>query len=211
MTPTTDRRLLRGARSRQAIARHAADLASVDGLTAVSIGRVATDLGISKSGVQTLFGTKEALQVAAAQAARAAFLDAVVTPTAAAPRGAARLRALTERWIDYARAPLFPGGCFWAANLPEFDSRPGAVRDTLVGHRREWLALLAGEVRAAVAAGEVAAQEPELATFQIDAVLTAANTALRLGDASGADKARRVVDGLLAPAEPPFGQGRGRA
>lgn len=211
MTPTTDRRLLRGARSRQAIARHAADLASVDGLTAVSIRRVATDLGISKSGVQTLFGTKEALQVAAAQAARAAFLDAVVTPTAAAPRGAARLRALTERWIDYARAPLFPGGCFWAANLPEFDSRPGAVRDTLVGHRREWLALLAGEVRAAVAAGEVAAQEPELATFQIDAVLTAANTALRLGDASGADKARRVVDGLLAPAEPPFGQGRGRA
>ena len=195
---TTDRRLLRGARARRTIARHAADVASVEGLTGLSIGRLATDLGLSKSGVATLFGSKERLQLAAADAAREAFIGAVVRPASAAPPGAARLRALTGHWISYAEAPLFPGGCFWAANLPEFDSRPGPVRDALLAHRGEWLALLAGELRRAAERGEAAVPDAELAAFQIDAVLTAANTALRLGDGTALDKARRTVEGLLA-------------
>ncbi|WP_017596625.1 TetR/AcrR family transcriptional regulator [Nocardiopsis potens] len=196
----TDRRLLRGARARRTIARHAADVASLDGLTGLSIGRLAADLGLSKSGVATLFGSKERLQLAAADAAREAFIGAVARPAAEAPPGAARLRALTERWISYAEAPLFPGGCFWAANLPEFDSRPGPVRDALLDHRREWLALLTRELRRAAEDGAAAFRDADLAAFQIDAVLTAANTALRLGDATAPDKARRTVEDLLAPA-----------
>lgn len=196
---TSDRRLLRGARARQTIARHAADVASLEGLNGLSIGRLATDLGLSKSGVQTLFGTKEALQVAAAESARDAFLTAVVRPASTAPHGAARLRALTERWITYAEAPLFPGGCFWAANLADFDSRPGKVRDALFGHHRDWLAALTGELREAARAGEIPELDADLAAFQIDAVLTAANIALRLGDRDAVGKARRVIDGFLAP------------
>ncbi|OXY85480.1 transcriptional regulator [Streptomyces diastatochromogenes] len=195
---TSDRRLLRGAQTRQTIARHAADVASLEGLSGLSIGRLATDLGLSKSGVQTLFGTKERLQVAAAESAREAFLDAVVRPASSAPRGAARLRALTEHWIAYAEAPLFPGGCFWAANLADFDSRPGKVRDTLSGHHRAWLDTLSGELREAVGAEEIAGLDAELAAFQIDAVLTAANIALRLGADDATAKARRVIDGFLA-------------
>ncbi|MCX4821317.1 TetR/AcrR family transcriptional regulator [Streptomyces sp. NBC_01142] len=197
---TTDRRLLRGAQTRQTIARYAADVASLEGLNGLSIGRLATDLGLSKSGVQTLFGTKERLQVAAVESARAAFLDAVVHPASSAPRGVARLRALTERWIAYVEAPLFPGGCFWTANLADFDSRPGKVRDALVGHHRDWLGAITGELQEAVHTGEIADLDVDLAAFQIDAVLTAANIALRLGDNDAADKARRVVDGFLTPA-----------
>jgi hypothetical protein len=70
----------------------------------------------SKSGVQTLFGTKENLQVAAAEFAREAFTDTVISPALGVPAGAPRLEMLVEHWIDYAEAPLFPGGCFWAAN-----------------------------------------------------------------------------------------------
>ncbi|WP_329120081.1 TetR/AcrR family transcriptional regulator [Streptomyces sp. NBC_01465] len=195
---TTDRRLLRGAQTRQTIARHAADVASAEGLAGLSIGRLATDLGLSKSGVQTLFGTKEKLQIAAAGAAREAFLEAVVRPAAAAPRGAAGLRALTERWIAYAETPLFPGGCFWVANLADFDSRPGEVRDVLFGHHRDWLAAIAGELREAVRTGEIAELDVDLAAFQIDAVLSAANIALRTGDSGATDRVRRVVEAFLA-------------
>jgi AcrR family transcriptional regulator len=186
----TDGRLLRGARARRTIARHAVDVASLEGLSGLSIGRLATDLGLSKSGIQTLFGTKENLQLAAVAAAAEEFADAVVRPAREAPPGAARLRALVDRWIVYAETPLFAGGCFWAANLPDFDSRPGAVRDALVRHHRAWLALLAGELQ------EIPGLDAELAAFQLDAVLTAANTALRLGDDEVVTRIRRVVGGL---------------
>ena len=194
-----DRRLLRGAQSRRTIARHAVDVASLDGLDGLSFGRLAADLGVSKGGIQTLFGTKENLQIAVAEAAREAFEEAVTRPARRQPPGAARLRVLADRWIAYAGEPLFPGGCFWAANLPVFDSQPGPVRDTLARQQRAWRALLAAELRHAAGTGEIAASDADLAAFQIDAVLTATNTALRLGDDSAVDTARRIINGFLAP------------
>src|ERR1019366_8957892 len=181
-----DRRLLRGAQSRRTIVRHAVDVASLEGLDGLSFGRLATDLGVSKGGIQTLFGTKENLQVAVAEAAREAFEEAVTRPARAQPPGAARLCVLVDRWIAYAEEPLFPGGCFWAANLPIFDSQPGPVRDTLARQQRAWRGL-------------IAAVDADLVAFQIDAVLTATNTALRLGDDSTVDTARRIINGFLAP------------
>jgi AcrR family transcriptional regulator len=194
-----DRRLLRGTRSRRAILRHAVDVASLEGLNGLSLGRLASDLALSKSGIQTLFGTKENLQTAAAEVAREVFVDAVVSPALAAPPGAGRLRALVEHWIEYAEAPLFPGGCFWAANLADFDSRPGRVRDTLVRHQQDWRGLIAAELRHAAKLGEIAELDAELAAFQIDAVLLAANTALRLGDKAAVHRVRRVAGQFLAP------------
>ncbi|OQR61684.1 transcriptional regulator [Streptomyces maremycinicus] len=199
---TTDRRLLKGARSRQTILRHAVDVASLEGLAGLSLGRLAGDLRISKSGVQTLFGTKENLQTATIAYARQLFNEAVVGPTHSRPRGAPRLRALIESWIEYAAAPLFPGGCFWAANLADFDSRPGRVSDDLFRCQRDWRGLLAGELRHASASGEIAALDADLTAFQLDAVLIAANTALRLGveeDERVLSKVRRVAEGFLTP------------
>jgi AcrR family transcriptional regulator len=154
---------------------------------------------VSKSGIQTLFKTKENLQLAAVASAAEQFTDAVVRPALTVPHGAARLRALMERWIVYVETPLFTGGCFWAANLPDFDSRPGKVRDALLCHQQDWVALIAGELRHAVDAGEIADLDVDLAAFQIDAVLKAANTALRLGDKEAMNHVRRVVEGFLTP------------
>jgi AcrR family transcriptional regulator len=194
-----DRRLLRGAQSRRTIVRHAVDVASLDGLDGLSFGRLAADLGVSKGGIQTLFSTKENLQIAVAEAAREAFEEAVTRPARAQPPGAARLRVLADRWIAYAEQPLFPGGCFWAANLPVFDSQPGPVRDTLARQQRAWRALLAAELRHAAGTGEIAASDADVVAFQIEAVLTATNTALRLGDDGAVDTARRILNGFLAP------------
>jgi AcrR family transcriptional regulator len=197
---SADRRLLRGARSRRAVTGRAVDIASLDGLDGLSFGRLADDLGISKAGIQTLFRTKERLQLATVEAAREAFVDAVVRPALDSRAGVARLRALVDGWIDYAVQPLFPGGCFWGANLPIFDSRPGPVRDALLRQQRAWVTTLATQFRRAIAAGEIADLDPERAAFQVSAVLHAVNLALRLGDDDSVTMARRVVDGLLDPA-----------
>ncbi|MFD0688017.1 TetR/AcrR family transcriptional regulator [Actinomadura fibrosa] len=181
------------------IARRAVDIASLEGLSGLSFGRLAAELDISKSNIQTLFRSKENLQLAAVEAAREAFLDAVVRPAKSAPRGADRLRALVEHWIVYAETPLFPGGCFRVANLVDFDSRPGRVRDELKRDQQDWVGLIAHHLRVAAGAGQIADLDADLAAFQIDAVLCAANTAMRLGDAGAVDKVHRVIDGFLRP------------
>ncbi|KHL18050.1 hypothetical protein CLV56_1147 [Mumia flava] len=199
-TPRTDGRRRRGDQTRRRITRHAVDLASLDGLDGLSIGRLASDLGLSKSGIQTLFTTKENLQLATIAAARDAFVDAVVRPGGAG-RGLSELSELVDRWIAYAEGPLFAGGCFWSANLPAFDSRPGPVRDALLTQRRAWLALLASHVRAA--RPRVTDADAGLAAFQIDAILTATNVAIQLGERDAAAHARRAIAAVVGPSVPP--------
>ncbi|MEV5572588.1 TetR/AcrR family transcriptional regulator [Spirillospora sp. NPDC052269] len=193
----TDGRLLRGARSRRAVTRHAVDVASAEGLNGLSLGRLATDLELSKSGIQTLFRTKENLHLATVDAARDLFLDAVVRPAQSTAPGTARLRALVENWIAYAEKPLFTGGCFWSANLPDFDSRPGPVRDALAHQRRDWLTLISTELRNAIDAGEIRDLDTDLTAFQIDAILNATNIALRLDDKNATTRARRAIEAFL--------------
>lgn len=196
---TTDRRLLRGARTRQIVLRQAVDVASLEGLEGISFGRLATDTGLSKAGIQTLFRTKENLQLASIAYAREMFIDAVTRPARAHPPGVARLRALLRQWIAYAETPLFEGGCFRAANLAQYDSRPGAVRDALLRDQQDWIGIIAAELRHAVQAGEIEELDVDLVAFQIDAVLCATNTALRLGEADAVNRARRIVEGFLKP------------
>lgn len=193
----TDQRLVKGARSRAAIARHAADVASVEGLAGVSLGRLATDLGISKSGIATLFKTKEALQLAAIQAGRDVFVEQIITPALRVPRGLPRVRALVERWLDYIAEPVFPGGCFRAAVLTEFDSRPGPVRDAVAADHADWMTFLAGEIGKAQESGELTGRDAAALAFEIDAIVGAANTARQLGDDDRVLTARRILADLL--------------
>ncbi|MFC9895248.1 TetR/AcrR family transcriptional regulator [Nocardia sp. NPDC127579] len=194
---TSDQRLAKGARSRASIARHAADVASVEGLNGVTIGRLATDLGISKSGIATLFGSKESLQLAAVKAGRDAFVTEIITPSLNEPRGLPRVRALIDRWFAHITEPFFPGGCFRTAALTEFDSKPGPVRDALVADHSAWLAFLAEEIRKAQAQGELPGVDPDMLVFELDAVVSAANTARQIGDDTKVTLARAITDRLL--------------
>lgn len=193
----TDQRLVKGARSRAAIARRAADVASVDGLAGVSLGRLATDLGISKSGIATLFKTKEALQLAAIRAGRDVFVEQIITPALRVPRGLPRVRMLVERWLGYITDPVFPGGCFRAAVLAEFDSRPGPVRDAVAADHEDWMAFLTGEIRKAQELGGLTGRNADALAFEIDAIVAATNTAHQLGDHERVSTARRILADLL--------------
>lgn len=190
-----DGRRLRGERSRRLVLDAAVDLASEDGLDGLSFGRLAARTPLSKAGIQVLFGSKEQLQLSAIAHAAELFTDAVVAPTRAVSPGADRLFGLVEQWLRYAEAPLFSGGCFWSATMAEQDSHPGPVRDALLAQHDAWLALLARELQAARARS---VEDARLAAFQLDAVLGAVNSALRLGQVSASEHARRTVRQLIA-------------
>jgi AcrR family transcriptional regulator len=195
----SDKRLLRGTRTREAVLRYAVDLASLEGLDNVSFGRLASDSGLSKSGVQALFRSKEVLQLATIHQARQMFIGAVIRPAQSSPPGVERFWALLAGWRSYAVTPLFAGGCFRVANLAQFDSRPGPIRDELIQDQRLWRDAIAGELRNAAVAGEIAELDVTLAALEVDALLCSANTALRLGDDDAVDNVFRIIEGMLRP------------
>src|SRR5690242_4413983 len=175
MTQTTDGRVLRGEATRRAILRRAADIASVEGLEGLSIGRLATELGVSKSGVFAHFGSKEELQLATVAAAREIYVQTIVDPARTAAPGMARLRRLWECWLDYAEQRIFPGGCFFVQTYAEFDARPGRIRDALRETRTDWMALVEHTIGKAQRLGELdPAVEPAQLAFELDSYARAA-------------------------------------
>src|SRR5690349_10613587 len=142
-------RVRKGERTRDAILDGALRLASELGLEGLSIGRLAEELDLSKSGLFAHFGSKEDLQIRTLERAAARFGEVVVRPALEAPAGEPRVRALFERWLEWPRRVRQPGGCIFVAAAAELDDRPGPARDRLVALQREWLGTLAGAARRA--------------------------------------------------------------
>lgn len=173
---STDGRRLRGERTRAAVLERAAQLASVDGLTGLSIGGLAEATAVSKSGIASIFGTKERLELAVVAHAERIFVAAVIDPArAATPRGAARVAALLGRWLDYSADRVFAGGCFFAAASAEYDSRPGPVRDAVRDAQRRWIDYVVASIGFAIERGELAATDPEQLAFELQALGEHAN------------------------------------
>ncbi|MGI5335956.1 TetR/AcrR family transcriptional regulator [Streptomyces sp. CA-181903] len=181
-------------------------IASVEGLEGLTIGRLATDLGMSKAGILGHFGTKETLQLAVLEGASAVFVHAVWHPAEDAAPGLPRLRAVCEAWIGYLEHErvVFPGGCLFTTASVEFDARGGRVRDAVVRLSRVWRRRLAAEVRHAVAAGDLpAGTDPEQVTYELVGCYLALNQELQLlADPEAPARTRRALDRLLAPGAP---------
>jgi AcrR family transcriptional regulator len=191
----TQARRAHGARTRQAILEAAVDIASEEGLEGLTIGRLAAELSMSKSGLFAHFGSKEELQLATVEAARAVFVREVIGPAFEAPKGIARLWSLCDVWLEYVRREVFRGGCFFAAAAAEFDGRPGAVRDRVAAIMKEWLAVLGRSVAEAQAEGQLdAAVDPAQLAFELNALEMGANWAYQLhGDPQAFTRARTAM------------------
>jgi AcrR family transcriptional regulator len=192
---TTDRRLLRGERTRQSILSHASRLASAEGLEAVSLQRLASDLGISKSGLFAHFGSKEELQLATVEEAGRVFTEEVLKPGLKTPSGLGRVWAMCNSFLSYLSRGVFPGGCFFEAALAEFDSKPGRVRDVVVEKRSYWVASLARAIREAKASGEVEHDvDAEQVAWELSCLLVGANGSfVQDGGTVGIERARRAI------------------
>lgn len=183
------------AESRASTVAAAVDIASVEGLEGLTIGRLAIDLAMSKSGLIGRFGDKEALQRAVFAAAVERFTRAVWAPAQSAEPGLARLEALVEAWIGHLRKDVFPGGCFVTTASVEYDARPGPLRDDVAAAVNRWLGVLEAEARRAQEAGDLPAdRDPSDVAFELHSLASGGGVAGRLlRDPDALDRTRAAM------------------
>ena len=189
-----------GDRSRARVLEHAAALATLEGLDGVSIARLAAATGMPKSSVYVLFGSKEELQLATIDAARASFIRHVVTPAlVSAATGRQRLQRLCDGYLDYVEQRIFPGGCFFVTASAEMGGRHGPVRDRVALYQNQWRQLLSDATRDAHAAHELTpGADPDQLAFELGAILAGSNIAAVLHDDNTIiDRARQAIRARL--------------
>lgn len=189
-------------KTRRDILQVAVDIASADGLEGLSIGRLATELEMSKTGIFSHFGSKEQLQLATVEAAKEIFLEQVAQPPLKSPQGVPRLKAMLEHWLGYVERIVFRGGCFFAAASAEFDSRPGRVRNRIAELTKAWMLALQEEIRFAQREKEISdSVNPAQLAFELHAYVQEANWAFKLfNDKSAFLLARRAIAQRIAMA-----------
>jgi AcrR family transcriptional regulator len=197
-----DGRRLRGDRTRRTVLARAVDLASEEGLAGLSLARLADEVGLSKSGIATLFGSKERLQLAVIGAAREIFVKAVIVPPRVEPRGLARLWALSQAWLRYSQTRVFDGGCFFRAVASEFDSRPSPVLNLIIESIRGADSYFEHAAQTAIDLGELAPEtDAAQLRFEISALFLAANEeSLLFGDDAVYGRALRGIRSRLIAA-----------
>jgi AcrR family transcriptional regulator len=165
----------------------------------LTIGRLADELGMSKSGLFAHFGSKEELQLAVVDAASQRFIREIYTPALQEPRGYLRLMAICRAWLSYVRRGVFPGGCFFAAASFEFDGRPGAVRNLVRRMMDDWIGALERAVRMAQDEGHIDPRvNPSQLSFELNSLFIGANFSFYLRDDPEAfDRAQQAIEARL--------------
>jgi AcrR family transcriptional regulator len=192
----------KGERTRGAILDGALRLASELGLEGLTLGRLAEELDLSKSGLFAHFDSKEHLQVQVLDRAAERFAEVVVLPALKEPAGERRLRALFERWLEWPKRVRQPGGCVFMAAAAELDDRPGPARERLVELQRQWRATIARVVRRAQDVGDFRAElDADQLAFELQGIGLAWHESARLlRDARALERARAAFERLVADA-----------
>jgi AcrR family transcriptional regulator len=189
----------KGEQTRIAILDQAVDIARRVGLSGLTIGSLAEQTRLSKSGLFGHFRSKEALQLQVLEHARSRFEDAVARPALRAPRGEPRVRELFDRWLRWDSSP---GGCPFVAAATEFDDQPGAVRDRLVRDQRDLFDMITTVFHTGITEGHFRTDaDPEQFAQDFYGVILACHHTVRLlGDERAESRARRAFEALLAEA-----------
>jgi AcrR family transcriptional regulator len=141
--------------TREKILRHGLDLLSQSGLSGVTLGVLAQDVGMSKSGLFAHFRSKDEVQIALLEHTAEVANRHVILPALQAPEGLPRLKALIDNWLGWSTKAGLRGGCPVAAALFELDDSEGAVREKVVEMESRWRGLLTGLVKDAVQLGHL--------------------------------------------------------
>jgi AcrR family transcriptional regulator len=189
----------KGETTRRHILDRAVGLAATVGLEGLTVGQLAEELEMSKSGLFAHFRSKEALQIAVLEAAVLQFVDAVLRPALAAPRGEWRLRAVLDGWLGWGLRKE-RGGCVFVAASMEFDDRPGPVRDRIATIQKDWIEFLTTCVRTGQESGDFHADvDAEQIAWEMYGIALAAHQARRLLDDPKTERSVRAsIDRLIA-------------
>lgn len=189
----------KGEFTRQSIVDRAMTIASRVGLEGLTIGTLANELQLSKSGLFAHFKSKEVLQVSVLEAAAARFVADVVRPALKVARGEPRFRALFDNLLAWPTRDDLPGGCPITAAVCELDDRPGPAREVLVRQQRDWLDTIATVVRTAIAEGHFRADvDAEQVAFEVWGIEMAYHGSMRLlDDPEAKERAREAFEALI--------------
>jgi AcrR family transcriptional regulator len=128
---------------------------SQSGLGGVTLGVLAGQVGMSKSGLFAHFRSKEEVQLELLTHTAEFAAKHVVQPSMIAGEGLPRLQALVANWFGWAQRAGLPGGCPVAAGLFEFDDVDGPVRNKILEMEGEWRCMLIALVQRAVELGHL--------------------------------------------------------
>ena len=128
------------------------DMASQLGLECVTIGNLAKETNLSKSGLFAHFQSKENLQIEILNHAARVFSEGVIIPALKTKAGIPRIRALVDNWIQWTSE--LTGGCIFVSASADFSDRPGRVRDVLLNQQKEWIDCLKRIAQSAVEVGD---------------------------------------------------------
>jgi AcrR family transcriptional regulator len=192
--------LSKGEQTRTAILDEALRISSKLGLEGLTIGSLADATGMSKSGLFAHFGSREDLQLAVLEHAAQRYGEMVFVPVLKIERGLPRLRALFERWLDWALESGLPGGCIMISAAAEYDDRPGPIRDAVIANQHRGNAITQKAVRLAIEEGHLAPDtDPEQISFEMLGIVLASHNHRRLlGDKEARKRALTAFDQLIS-------------
>jgi len=175
-------------------------MAAADGLDSLTIGDVAKRLGLSKSGVFSRIGSREALQAAVVDEYARRFLQDVFTPAMREPRGLPRLNAIMRLWMQRARDVETRSGCLYCSGAFEYDDREGPLRDLLLSHVQRWRGALKRTAIQAVEAGHLPPDtDVDQLVFELDGLFIALMREARfMRDPRAADRSWAAYERLIA-------------
>lgn len=185
--------------TRAAIIGAGIDLAAAEGLEAITLQAVADRIGISKSGVFSRIGSREALQKAVIEEFGRRFITDVFVPAMQQPKGLPRLETMVQRWIVRTRDVEAKSGCIYTAGAFELDDREGELRDLLLGEVTRWRASLRRTVLQAMEAGQLKTDtDAEQLVMEISSIAMGMfHDARFLRDARAAERARAAWERLI--------------
>src|SRR4051812_2258977 len=175
MSPASERNgpASKGEATRARIIRRALEIATSAGLEGISIGELAQDLGLSKSGLFAHFGSKEQLQLDVLDLAAEQFSAAVFDTAARAERGEAKVVRVFDNILKWSSSRAVPGGDIFLAGAFEWDDMQGPVRQRVVDWFEKFNGALARAASAAVQHGAFRADlDTELFAFELHAIVT---------------------------------------
>ena len=189
----------KGEATRERILDRAFLLAGRDGLQGLTIGALADELKLSKSGLFSHFGSKEELQVAVLDVASSRFTERVLLPAFKAPRGLPRLERIFEQWIEWMTDTRMPGGCIFQQANAELDDRQGRPHDVLLEQQKNLVEALTKTVQLAMAEGHLSKNtDPRQVAFELEGIMMTMNVYLRLlKDRKAVDRARVAFKRLV--------------
>jgi AcrR family transcriptional regulator len=191
-------------RTRGKILDRGLDLMSELGLAGVTLGVLASDVGMSKSGLFAHFRSKEAVQIALLQRMAAVANDVVVAPAMALPPGLPQLTGLVRNWLGWTSKAGLRGGCPVAAALFELDDVESDVRAEVMAMEGRWRDLLARLTATAVTRGDLRTDlEVDQFVWEICGLYLSHHASARfLRDPLADERALRAFEDLIRRSRP---------